>query len=196
MSDNTAAVRRAIELCFSDPQNESHLRRFDDLFRPLVMAILVSLYRKDPVFVEDAYQSAFIKYIEIFSSGKKDGVVYDAYFVAIAKNSLLDELRRNAKEVPLDEILALPTPTKGSELGEQEAGIAFFQALSSLDRRCQFLIESFYVNGMSQAELAKRLKIQVQSVPVLLSQMPRGSQESLKKVVQAVIKAPLYTSCI
>lgn len=44
-----------------------------------------------------------------------------------------------------------------------------FQALSSLDRRCQFLIESFYVNGMSQAELAKRLKIQAQSVPVLLS---------------------------
>ncbi len=55
MSDNTAAVRRAIELCFSDPQNESHLRKFDELFRPLVMAILVSLYRKDPAFVEDAY---------------------------------------------------------------------------------------------------------------------------------------------
>lgn len=71
MSDNTAAVRRAIELCFSDPQNESHLRGFDDLFRPLVMAILVSLYRKDPAFVEDAYQSAFIKYIEIFGNGKK-----------------------------------------------------------------------------------------------------------------------------
>ena len=130
MSDNTAEVRRAIELCFSDPQNESHLRRFDDLFRPLVMAILVSLYRKDPAFVEDAYQSAFIKYIEIFRRGKKEGVVYDAYFAAIAKNSLLDELRRNAKEVPLDEILALPTPSRGSELGEQDAGIAFFQALS------------------------------------------------------------------
>ena len=79
---------------FSDPQNESHLRRFDDLFRPLVMAILVSRYRKDPAFVEDAYQSAFIKYIEIFSRGKKDGVVYEAYFVAIAKNSLLDEPNR------------------------------------------------------------------------------------------------------
>src|SRR3979490_714190 len=118
VSDNTAAVRRAIELCFSDPQNESHLRTFDDLFRPLVMAVLGSLYPKDPAFVEDASQSAFIKYIEIFSRGKKHGVVYDAYFVAIAKNSLLDELRRNAKEVPLDEILALPTPTRGPELGE------------------------------------------------------------------------------
>jgi hypothetical protein len=71
VSDNTAAVRRAIELCFSDPQNESHLRGFDDLFRPLVMAILVSLSRKDPAFVEDAYRSAFIKYIEIFGNGKK-----------------------------------------------------------------------------------------------------------------------------
>lgn len=181
MSDNTAAVRRAIELCFSAPQNESHLRRFDELFRPLVMAILVSLYRKDPAFVEDAYQSAFIKYIEIFSNGKKNGVVYDAYFVAIAKNSLLDELRRNAKEVPLDEILALPTPTRWSELSEQEAGIAFFQALSRLDRRCQFLIEGFYVNGMSQAELAKRLKIQVQSVPVLTSRCREALKNRLKK---------------
>jgi RNA polymerase sigma factor (sigma-70 family) len=181
VSDNTAAVRGAIELCFSDPQNESHLRRFDDLFRPLVMAILVSLYRKDPAFVEDAYQSAFIKYIEIFSRGKKHGVVYDAYFVAIAKNSLLDELRRNAKEVPLEEILASPTATRGAELDEQEAGIAFFQALSSLDRRCQFLIESFYVNGMSQVELAKRLKIQVQSVPVLLSRCREALKNHLKK---------------
>jgi RNA polymerase sigma factor (sigma-70 family) len=157
VSDNTAAVRRAIELCFSDPQNESHLRRFDDLFRPLVMAILVSLYRKDPAFVEDAYQSAFIKYIEIFSNGKKDGVVYDAYFVAIAKNSLLDELRRNAKEVPLDEILALPTSSRGSELGEQEAGIAFFQALSSLGSTLSVFDRELLCerkNGMSQAELA------------------------------------------
>jgi RNA polymerase sigma factor (sigma-70 family) len=181
VSDNTAAVRRAIELCFSDPQNESHLRRFDDLFRPLVMAILVSLYRKDPAFVEDAYQSAFIKYIEIFARGRKDGVVYDAYFVAIAKNSLLDELRRNAKEVPLDEILASPTPIRWSELGEQEAGIAFFQALSGIDRRCQFLIESFYVNGMPHTELAKRLKIQVQSVPVLLSRCREALKNRLKK---------------
>lgn len=181
VSDDTAAVRNAIEMCFSDPQNESHLRRFDELFRPRVMAILVSLYRKDPAFVEDAYQSAFIKYIEIFGKGKKPGVVYDAYFVAIAKNSLLDELRRNAKEVSLEEILALPTSTRWSEPSEQEAGIAFFQALASLDRRCQFLIESFYVNGMSPEELAKRLKIQSQSVPVLLSRCREALRNRLEK---------------
>jgi RNA polymerase sigma factor (sigma-70 family) len=81
----------------------------------------------------------------------------------------------------LDEILALPTPTRGAELGEQEAGIAFFQALSGLDRRCQFLIGSFYVNGMSLAELAKRLKIQVQSVPVLLSRCREALKNRLKK---------------
>jgi hypothetical protein len=61
----------------------------------------------------------------------------------------MDELRRNARELPLDEILALPTTARGSELGEQEVGIAFFQALSGLERRCQFLIESFYVNNSS-----------------------------------------------
>lgn len=181
MSDNAAAVRTAIDLCFSDPKNESHLRGFDELFRPRVMAILVSLYRKDSAFVEDAYQSAFIKYIEIFSRGKKAGVVYDAYFVAIAKNSLVDELRRKAKEVPLDEILPPPTFARSSELGEQEAGIAFFQALSGLDRRCQFLIEGFHVNGMSVEELARRLKIQSQSVPVLLSRCREALRNRLNK---------------
>jgi RNA polymerase sigma factor (sigma-70 family) len=81
----------------------------------------------------------------------------------------------------LDEILELPTPTRSSELGEQEAGIAFFQALSRLDRRCQFLIESFYVNGMSQQELAKRLKIQAQSIPVLLSRCRDALKGHLEK---------------
>jgi len=131
--------------------------------------------------VEDGYQSAFIKYIEIFREGKKKGVVYDAYFVAIAKHSVIDELRKQSKQVPLDEILELPTPTRSSELGEQEAGIAFFQALSSLDRRCQFLIESFYINGMSQQELAKRLKIQAQSVPMLLSRCRDALKGHLEK---------------
>jgi RNA polymerase sigma factor (sigma-70 family) len=181
VTGNAAAVRMAIEMCFSDPQNESHLRRFDELFRPLVMAILVSLYRKDPAYVEDAYQSAFIKYIEIFRNGKRDGVVYDAYFVAIAKNSLVDELRRRAKQVPLDEVLTLPTFPRSSGLDEAEVGIAFFEALSKLDRRCQFLIESFYVNGMPQEELAKRLKIQTQSVPVLLSRCRENLRSRLKK---------------
>jgi len=181
LSEKSAAVRAAIELCFFEPENESHLRAFDELFRPLVMAILVSLFRKGTSFVEDGYQSAFIKYIEIFREGKKKGVVYDAYFVAIAKHSVIDELRKQSKQVPLDEILELPTPTRSSELGEQEAGIAFFQALSSLDRRCQFLIESFYINGMSQQELAKRLKIQAQSVPMLLSRCRDALKGHLEK---------------
>lgn len=181
MSDNTAAVRSAIARCFADPQNEAHLRQFDELFRPLVMAILVSLYRKDTAFVEDAYQSAFIKYIRIFENGRKDGVVYDAYFVAIAKNSLLDELRRKSKQVHLDEMFSPLSSTPSSALNEQEAGIAFFQALSTLDRRCQFLIESFYVTGMSQEELAKRLKVQAQSVPMLLSRCREGLKSRLKK---------------
>jgi RNA polymerase sigma factor (sigma-70 family) len=75
---------------------------------------------------------------------------------------------------------------------EQEcAGIAFFQALASLDRRCQFLIESFYVNGMSPEELAKRLKIENQSVQVLLSRCREALRNRLEKWPAAVIKASL-----
>lgn len=181
MSEHASAVRAAIELCFANPHDESHLRSFDELFRPLVLATLVALYRKDPAFAEDAYQSALIKYIQIFRGGKKDGVAYDAYFVAIAKNALLDELRKTKKQAPLDEVLELASYPQSSGLGTAEAGIAFFEVLAKLDRRCQFLIEGFYINGMSYADLAKRLKIQAQSIPVLLSRCREALIGRLKK---------------
>ena len=179
--ENVAAITAAIDLCFRDPQNEAHLRTFDALFRPRVMAILVSVYRKDPAFAEDAYQSALIKYISIFREGKKGGILYDAYFVAIAKNSLLDELRKSAKHVSLDDILGMPVMPRPSGLYEAEVGVAFFEALSKLERRCQFLIEGAFINGMSHQELAKRLKVQVQSVPVLLSRCREVLRSHLKK---------------
>jgi RNA polymerase sigma factor (sigma-70 family) len=179
MSENAAALKLAIESCFADPQNEGNLRRFDELFRPRVMAMLVSLYRKDVAFVEDAYQSALIKYIEIFRRGKIPGIAYDAYFVAVAKNALVDELRRNAKQVPLEEMFT--PPSQPSELAQAEARIAFFQALSKLDRRCQFLIESYYINSMTVDQIANVLKIQVQSVPMALSRCRDALKTQLKK---------------
>lgn len=181
MTENAIALRAAIETCFKAPYDEANLRIFDELFRPRVMAILVALYRKDTAFAEDAYQSSLIKYIEVFRAGKKPEILYESYFVAIAKNSLLDELRKTAKHVSLEEILELPASPDRSRLDETETGIAFFEALSRLDRRCQFLIESFYINGMSQEELAKRLKIQVQSVPVALSRCKEALKNYLKK---------------
>lgn len=181
MIDNAGEIRAAIDLCFKNPQNEAHLRSFDKLFRPRIMAILVSVYRRDIAFTEDAYQAALVKYIQIFREGRKEGVLYDAYFVAIAKNSLLDELRKAAKHVSLEQILPLPVSPQPSALDEAEARLAFFEALSKLDRRCQFMIEASYINGMSDGELAKRLKIQVQSVPVLLSRCKEALKTRLKK---------------
>ena len=108
------------------------------------------------------------------------GVEYDAYFVAIAKNSLIDELRKSAKHVSLDDILGMPVAPHHSGLGEAEIGIAFFEALSKLERRCQFLIEAAFISGMSHHDIAKRLKTQPQSVPVMLSRCREALKEHLK----------------
>lgn len=167
MSDTAGKLAIILEKCFEDP-SELHLREFDELFRPRVIAVLISLYRKDRSYVEDAYQSAFLKYLEIFRSGKKTGIAYDSYFVAIAKNALIDELRKHANEIGFDEFLRSQAPFEPATLGLAEAGVRFFEALGKLSRRCQFIIESHLINGISAEEIAKSLKIQSQSIPTLL----------------------------
>ena len=52
---------------------------------------------------------------------------------------------------------------------EPQAGVAFFEALGKLDRRCQFIIESHLINGIPAEDIAKSLKLQPQSIPALLS---------------------------
>jgi RNA polymerase sigma factor (sigma-70 family) len=181
LSDIARQLAEIFDLCFADPSNETSLRGFDDVFRPRVIAVLVSLYRKDRSFIEDAYQSAFVKYLEIFRDGRRPGIAYDSYFVAIAKNALIDELRRHQKEVGLDVFLSSQGGYEPSEIGAAEAGVAFFEALGKLDRRCQFIIESHLVNGIPAEDIAKSLKVQPQSIPALLSRCREMLRAYLRK---------------
>ena len=58
-----------------------------------------------------------MKYLEIFRGGRRSGIAYDSYFVAIAKNALIDELRRHKKEVGLDAFLSSQGGYQPSEMG-------------------------------------------------------------------------------
>lgn len=148
-----------IQDCFREPQDLETLTRFDAVFRPHLLAVLVAMCH-DPSLTEDAYHSALIKFIEIFRAGQRPGIDYAAYFVAIAKNCLIDELRSRQRHLPIDELFEVgivpPQP--------DEAAIVILQAMMRLDRRCQFILESYYITQMSAVELAQHLGVRPNSV--------------------------------
>src|ERR1051325_5331623 len=100
--------------CFRQPEDLETLTRFNAAFRPHLLAALAVIARRDPSLAEDAYQAAFIKFIAIFRDGPQPGINYVPYFIAIAKNSLIDEVRRTRRHVSVDdffeEIIKLPQP--------------------------------------------------------------------------------------
>jgi RNA polymerase sigma factor (sigma-70 family) len=158
---NESDLEAIINRCFSDP-SEAPLTALDVVLRPHLLAVLTAMYPRDPTLAEDAYQSAFIKFIKIFRKGPRSGIFYPAYFVAVAKNCLIDEIRRGGKHVPLDEVfdehLALPEDER------TEARVVILQALTKLDRRCEFILERYYIMEMDSRDLARQLGVTAESV--------------------------------
>jgi RNA polymerase sigma factor (sigma-70 family) len=158
-----------IEACFQHPYDEQVYQRFYVVFRPYLTAMLVSMSSGSSslafTLVQDALQSAFFKFVQIFRTGQRPQISSMAYFVALTKNCLIDEIRHYQRYVPIDEFFELEfTPSQSDEEHQTQLRIAFIQAMMQLDRRCQFILESYYIRGMNAQELARRLKIQPRSV--------------------------------
>ena len=102
--------------------------------------------------------------------------------MVLAKNSLIDELRRLRRHVPLDEtveaLIAQPRPDEQHRL---EARIALLQALMRLSPRCRFVLEGYYIAEMPAQELAAHLRIQPQSLYSLLKRCLGQLANILKK---------------
>lgn len=154
-------MQARIRACFESPDDLGVLTTFDQAFRPLMMAILASLDKDE---AEDAYQSAFVKYIQIFRSGQVPSNP-EAYFVAIAKNCLIDA-KRKAKRVLLIDRDLNDVGHRGSDdpTAASDERMALLGAIAQLDRRCQFIIEAYYVRELPSPELASRLGIAPESV--------------------------------
>jgi RNA polymerase sigma factor (sigma-70 family) len=151
-----------IEACYEHPDDLDVLTRFDHAFRPYMVIVLAAL---DADNAEDAYQAAFEKYIKIFRAGRKPSRNRIGYFVAVAKNCLIDE-RRRQREIPVvDELLeTLGSIRSQDETERVDDRIALLEAMSRLDRRCQFVLESYYIREMPTRLLAIRLAISEPSV--------------------------------
>lgn len=168
MTQSHHELNELIASCFQNPQDVETLTRLHEAFRPYVIVILVSIAPDGSGLAEDAYQAAFIKYIEIFKSGRKPQNAVP-YFIAIAKNCLIDELRRLQPYVPFDELIDEDFSAKNlDDTNRRDARMALLKGMSSLNQRCRFLLEQYYLKGTDIPQLAKYLKIQQDSVYVLL----------------------------
>lgn len=155
-----------IEDCFKRPDDNSRLTRFFESILPYLRAALTATYSRDAGIVQDALQSAFVKYIEIFRKGKKSAKLRLGYFIVVAKNCLIDELRRQKGQVPIDELAELEIPLeRTSDVQEREDRMLFLQyAMTRLDPRCQSILESYYIDEIDAPTLASRLGIADDSV--------------------------------
>jgi len=154
--------------CFRHPKDETTLGRFFEALLPYLTAALLATYTGDREIVRDALQSAFLKYINFFRKAENRDLAI-GYFVVVAKNCLIDELRRRKGEVPIDEVAENELPfVQASSEDDREARMTLLQyAMLQLDPRCQYVLESYYINQMSTEKLAERLSVAPESVPMV-----------------------------
>ena len=61
-----------------------------------------------------------------------------------------------------------------------EARIIILQAMMRLERRCQFILESYYIKDMCSEDLARRLGVQPGSVHMAI----KRCRDQLKKILK------------
>jgi RNA polymerase sigma factor (sigma-70 family) len=160
-------VEEAIRRCFEFPDDQDVLTEFDRLFRPVVMIALSRIARRSATMIEDAYQSAFIKYIRLFREKQHSAHNYTNYFLAIAKNTLIDALRADHRATNLEglweEMFA-----GGDQQDSALNRVLLLEAMMLVGPRCHYLLDRYYLGGAPVAEIAKVLTVAPASVYVLL----------------------------
>jgi RNA polymerase sigma-70 factor, ECF subfamily len=156
---------RLIDDCFEHPRRHETLNRFFSAIVPYLRAALTSRYSGDPSLVDDALQSASLKYLKIFQETPKRPLSV-GYFIVVARNCLIDELRRRKGHLPIDEVAETDLPSvPATTADERDDRMLLVQhAMMQLDSRCQFILESYYIDEVDGGKLAEWLNIGPDSV--------------------------------
>lgn len=173
----------AIEDCFCQKGDPASLERFHSAFVGLIKAMLTTISNGDRELVEDVYQETFAKCIVMFRKGKATGREYrPAYFVAMAKNCLIDTLRKKKRIVSYDSLLAASMPKYDDQSPDaEEDRIALQMGLLALPPRERYILEKHFFEGWSNERLAGFITVQPASIPMLI----RRSLGKLKKIMTA-----------
>jgi RNA polymerase sigma-70 factor, ECF subfamily len=181
-NENQDAIS-VIEGCFRSHGDNASLEHFHAAFVGLIKAMLTTIANGDRDLVEDIYQETFAKCIEMFRKGKTTGREYrPAYFVAMAKNCLIDSLRKKKRMESYDSLLAESMPLYDDRSADaEEDRIALQMALLALPPRDRYILEKHFFEGWNNEHLAKFIDVKSTSVPMLI----RRSLEKLKKIMAA-----------
>lgn len=157
-----------IDACRKHPRDEAVLTPFFETILPYLRAALLSVFSRDVGLVEDALQNACLKYLEIFTE-KRDRPLSVGYFFVIARHSLIDELRRRKGHLPIDEVaerdlVAVPSANNDSSVKT----LLVQHALMQMDSRCQFILQSYYINETDSRTLASQLQVAPDSVHMII----------------------------
>lgn len=133
---------------------------------------------QDPMLAEDMLQDTFIKAVAK-GKGFCDIEQPRAWLFRVARNNMVDFLRRNPRLVEFDEKLSQPE----EELpGIESLSTCLPAAISSLEPQDQEVITLCDLNGMTQAEYAMREGL---SLPGAKSRIQRA-RKRLKQVLKSV----------
>jgi RNA polymerase sigma factor (sigma-70 family) len=162
---------------------QSHDERALDVFfskvRPYLAALLIASFPQDVGIVEDALHSAVVKFLKILRRRAPGSIRSVNYFVVIAKNCLVDELRRRRGSVRLDELTHLELLHKDEGPKRTEAQVIVLAAMLRLDKRTRFVLESYYIQERSSKDIADDLGVAHESIYTIL----KRSRDYFREVV-------------
>ena len=138
----------------------SALQRLYALHAPALRDALTRRFGEGPPDPEDAIQAAFAKFIELDAQARVDSP--RAFLFAMARNLMLDELRRTRvrrrhaeSEAAGSDDLSVEENTPENVLMSQERFRRLNRAVARLPERGRRLIVMSRIEGMSYAEIAK-----------------------------------------
>ena len=122
--------------------------------------------------IEDVVQEAFVKVLEVQGDRTIDSI--DAYLFRTARNIALNKLGKSDYKLTeaLGDLIAEPdiavSPTLEQEYESRQQFELFCESLVDLPERCQQAFVLRRVYGFTQAEIAERMEISVNTVEMHL----------------------------
>lgn len=190
MTDLEPAWGALVQDCFEHPQSSAALGRFFEAVAPYLRAALTSRYYGDPSLIEDALQSAFLKFMVIFRETPRRSLNI-GYFVVVTWNSLMDELRRRKGHLAIDELAESELPNMPAPAAQElDHRLSLLQhAMTRLDSRCQFILQSYYLNEVDPKKLAEWLKISPDSVHMAIKRCRDRLRIEVKDLTSSIAEA-------
>jgi RNA polymerase sigma factor (sigma-70 family) len=163
------------------------IEQFCNKLRPYVAVVLSRLSPLDTSTAEDAVQTTFLKYIQMFVTGNiSPAALTPAYMITVAKHCLIDEIRRRDKHISFDDLLhdigVQPAMDANRSETSSESVDVVLATLGQMSHRCRFALERYYLAGIKGPQLAVELGISPESTPVIL----KRCRDELKRRLSSV----------